>query len=155
MLGLIDERWADYLTTLEHLKDNIRWQSLGQRDPLVEFKAEAFSAFQSFQEALKQEIIRYLFHSQIQVEPSGTQPLEGVPSHPDAGSALAGAAESNGGARAPQVGVPSKPSADAGSSSAIERPPTARGRDVPAVARNALCPCGSGKKYKRCHGAAG
>ena len=82
MLGLIDERWADYLTTVEHLKDNIRWQSLGQRDPLVEFKAEAFSAFQGFQESLKQEIIRYLFHSQIQVEPTESQPLEGVASHP-------------------------------------------------------------------------
>ncbi|MGC8474415.1 MAG: preprotein translocase subunit SecA, partial [Candidatus Dormibacteria bacterium] len=87
MLSLIDERWADYLTTLEHLKDDIRWQSMGQRDPLVEFKSEAFAAFQSFQESLKQEIVRYVFHSQIQLQPS-PEPLAGVAVHAEAGSAV-------------------------------------------------------------------
>ncbi|MGH7610668.1 MAG: preprotein translocase subunit SecA, partial [Candidatus Dormibacteria bacterium] len=67
MIQLIDQRWADYLTTLEHLKDDIRWQSMGQRDPLVEFKSEAFASFSAFQESLKQEIVRYLFHAEIQI----------------------------------------------------------------------------------------
>ncbi len=161
MLGLIDERWADYLTTLEHLKDNIRWQSLGQRDPLVEFKAEAFSAFQGFQDSLKQEIIRYLFHSQIQIEPNASQPLEGVASHPEAGSAL----EAGPDPATTTTVDSSKPAQPASESHSISsglgasgthspQPPNVRSGagSLPTVGRNALCPCGSGKKYKRCHG---
>ncbi len=157
MLGLIDERWADYLTTLEHLKDNIRWQSLGQRDPLVEFKAEAFSAFQGFQESLKQEIVRYLFHSQIQVDPVPAQPLEGIATHPDAGSVLDGSGPS----ASPDAGGPSRDPEQRPAPPAVGQGPTAGparaagspSGGFPAVSRNAFCPCGSGKKYKRCHGA--
>ena len=164
MLGLIDERWADYLTTLEHLKDNIRWQSLGQRDPLVEFKAEAFSAFQGFQESLKQEIIRYLFHSQIQVEPTASQPLDGVASHPEAGSALQSSPDSGNGPEVnsltPAQSPLEAPSAPVGPGAPGATSPPQPNRtnstgSVPVVSRNAICPCGSGKKYKRCHGAAG
>ena len=161
MLGLIDERWADYLTTLEHLKDNIRWQSLGQRDPLVEFKAEAFSAFQGFQESLKQEIIRYLFHSQIQVEATASQPLDGVASHPEAGSALPDSPDREAGPRVdssntaqPRPGTPSGPAGPAVPRHPFPPQPnlSLSTGSLPVVSRNALCPCGSGKKYKRCHG---
>ncbi|MGH7641529.1 MAG: preprotein translocase subunit SecA [Candidatus Dormibacteria bacterium] len=167
MLQLIDQRWADYLTTLEHLKDDIRWQSMGQRDPLVEFKAEAFSAFQSFQELLKQEIVRYLFHAEIQVTPAEAAPLEGVAVHPEAGPPGEFGADSSSVAppRSPSDGPP-VPGARPGTgtagaptqtpqapvpdrSGAAGSPPSAA-----PVSRNALCPCGSGRKYKRCHGAA-
>ncbi len=158
MLSLIDERWADYLTTLEHLKDDIRWQSLGQRDPLVEFKAEAFSAFQAFQESLKQEIIRYLFHSQIQLQPA-PEPMEGIAMHPEAPSVVPGT-PSEAGALEPGPAIsPEKlpaqparlnPGAPNGQHAAS---PAGSPAAVPVVSRNALCPCGSGRKYKRCHGA--
>ncbi len=159
MLSLIDERWADYLTTLEHLKDDIRWQSMGQRDPLVEFKSEAFAAFESFQESLKQEIVRYLFHSQIQVQPTASQPLEGVATHPEAAPAIAVAPQGvdEFGTTQPQT---ARAVADAGahtSAGAVMtavRPELGLESAVPVVGRNALCPCGSGRKYKRCHGAA-
>ncbi|MHB8314083.1 MAG: SEC-C metal-binding domain-containing protein, partial [Candidatus Dormibacteria bacterium] len=161
MLGLIDERWADYLTTLEHLKDDIRWQSLGQRDPLVEFKAEAFSAFQAFQESLKQEIVRYLFHSQIQVQPMAPQPLEGVATHPDAAPALAvdsqpGGAEP-GSQLYPSSGIVGPATTQTSAAAVVASAGAAlrSGQAVPVVGRNALCPCGSGRKYKRCHGATG
>jgi preprotein translocase subunit SecA len=141
MLQLIDQRWADYLTSLEHLKDDIRWQSMGQRDPLVEFKAEAFSAFSAFQDSLKQEIVRYLFHAEIQVSPPEPQPLEGVAIHPEA-EALATAAATPAPASEGPVASPAPP-------------PRVAAAPAPAVpvSRNALCPCGSGRKYKRCHGA--
>ena len=159
MLSLIDERWADYLTTLEHLKDDIRWQSMGQRDPLVEFKSEAFAAFESFQESLKQEIVRYLFHSQIQVQPTASQPLEGVATHPEAAPAIAVAPQGvdEFGTTQPQT---ARAVADAGahtSAGAVMtavKPELGLESAVPVVGRNALCPCGSGRKYKRCHGAA-
>jgi preprotein translocase subunit SecA len=161
MLGLIDERWADYLTTLEHLKDDIRWQSLGQRDPLVEFKAEAFSAFQAFQESLKQEIVRYLFHSQIQVQPMTPHPLEGVATHPEAAPAVAAATQDDNApleSQRPLANGPVGPSITQTSAAAVVASAGAElraGQAVPVVGRNALCPCGSGKKYKRCHGATG
>ncbi len=145
MLQLVDQRWADYLTTLEHLKDDIRWQSLGQRDPLVEFKAEAFSEFQSFQESLKQEIVRYVFHAEIQVALPESSPIEGVAVHPEAESVAGTAAP--GLESAPLSEPPAAPPRPTG----LAAPPAAGA--VPVVSRNALCPCGSGKKYKRCHGA--
>jgi preprotein translocase subunit SecA len=163
MLQLIDQRWADYLTTLEHLKDDIRWQSLGQRDPLVEFKSEAFSAFRSFQESLKQEIVRYLFHAEIQVTPADVAPLTGVAVHPDAEPVAPTAAGQLPQDRQPPVeppsnGIPSpQRAATAMAATASDRadagsgPAPAAGRAP--VSRNALCPCGSGRKYKRCHGA--
>ena len=161
MLGLIDERWADYLTTLEHLKDNIRWQSLGQRDPLVEFKAEAFSAFQGFQESLKQEIIRYLFHSQIQLEPAAAQPMTGIASHPEASTPSDGAdrpGPPGPSSHRPPMGQPGNGPTPLDSHQGALPPapgsPPAK-PVVPVVGRNALCPCGSGKKFKRCHGATG
>ncbi|MDA8395616.1 MAG: SEC-C metal-binding domain-containing protein, partial [Candidatus Dormibacteraeota bacterium] len=157
MLSLIDERWADYLTTLEHLKDDIRWQSLGQRDPLVEFKSEAFAAFQSFQESLKQEIVRYVFHSQIQVQPA-PEPLAGVAVHAEAGSAVAGVAQkSEAAGQTPEPVTTPGAAVPAGTPAMISgngqvRPADASQVPVPA-SRNSLCPCGSGRKYKRCHGA--
>ena len=148
MLQLIDQRWADYLTTLEHLKDDIRWQSLGQRDPLVEFKAEAFSAFQGFQESLKQEIVRYLFHAEIQVTPAEAAPVDGVAIHPEAGAVVAGGTDTiPAQAPGPKAAPPAVGAGGAGL-------PLPRSAGVPQVSRNALCPCGSGRKYKRCHGAA-
>ncbi|MGC2207162.1 MAG: preprotein translocase subunit SecA [Candidatus Dormiibacterota bacterium] len=158
MLQLIDQRWADYLTTLEHLKDDIRWQSLGQRDPLVEFKSEAFSAFRTFQESLKQEIVRYLFHAEIQVTPAEVAPLTGVALHPEAEPA---------GHLVPEAETPDQLSSDGsqvpGGGSAARTPARSvdqvvTGGDLAPragaapVSRNALCPCGSGRKYKRCHG---
>jgi preprotein translocase subunit SecA len=165
MLQLIDQRWADYLTTLEHLKDDIRWQSLGQRDPLVEFKSEAFSAFRSFQETLKQEIVRYLFHAEIQVTPADAAPLAGVAVHPEAGPPSAIGSETvpsestpEGGVDRPARPIPSNPAPApgmaAGGGDGITRSAAPTGASAP-VSRNALCPCGSGRKYKRCHGAAG
>jgi preprotein translocase subunit SecA len=150
MLQLIDQRWADYLTTLEHLKDDIRWQSLGQRDPLVEFKSEAFSAFRSFQESLKQEIVRYLFHAEIQVTPAQVPALEGVAVHPEAGPPAAIGSDTVSATPTPVLdqGVGGRPAA-------APPPPGPAARGPVAVSRNALCPCGSGRKYKRCHGASG
>ncbi|MGH7640075.1 MAG: preprotein translocase subunit SecA [Candidatus Dormibacteria bacterium] len=156
MLQLIDQRWADYLTTMERLKDDIRWQSLGQRDPLVEFKSEAYSAFQGFQESLKQEIVRYVSHAEIQLTPVPPEPLEGVAVHPEAAptpTATPTTPTTPAPATVPgrALGRPSQNGAPA------PRPvPALAGAraqaGVPVVSRNALCPCGSGKKYKRCHG---
>ena len=157
MLSIIDERWADYLTTLEHLKDDIRWQSMGQRDPLVEFKSEAFAAFQSFQESLKQEIVRYVFHSQIQLQPA-PEPLAGVAVHTEAGSAVSGVAH-----QADITALTTEPTQSPAPEPSVGTPAPTFWNGQPQsesvsqvlgpVSRNALCPCGSGRKYKRCHGA--
>ncbi len=165
MLEILDTKWADYLTLMEHLKDDIRWQSLGQKDPLVVFKEEAFGTFQELQDQIKQEVVRYLSHMEIQIgaPPPEFQPPAQVAVHPEAlpgGSAAAAALSplpfppaaelALAGARPPGVqlgGAAPRPGPIGGRSSA----PLGT---VPAVGRNAFCPCGSGRKYKRCHGAA-
>ncbi len=171
MLNIIDTKWADYLTMMEHLKDDIRWQSIGQRDPLVEFKSTAFGTFQELQDSIKEEAVRYLFHVQIELgetpappeapdgaaaaqQPApglpgaGTPPGLAVPGAPLTGPAAAAMAAITGGeaARRPGPG----PMVDLG------RPGPGRTGPggVAAVGKNAFCPCGSGRKYKRCHGAA-
>ena len=159
MLEILDTKWADYLTLMEHLKDDIRWQSLGQRDPLVVFKEEAFGTFQQLQDEIKQEVVRYLSHMEIQL---GAPPPEllgpaGTAVHPEAlqlgpgGVALAPSMPQ----LAPELvaaGIAAA-AAPGGSFAPAARRPGPVGT-VPEVGRNAFCPCGSGRKYKRCHGAA-
>ncbi|MGH7611392.1 MAG: SEC-C metal-binding domain-containing protein, partial [Candidatus Dormibacteria bacterium] len=131
--------------------------SMGQRDPLVEFKSEAFASFSAFQESLKQEIVRYLFHAEIQITRAPPPPLEGLAVHPEAEAALAPAAEpTNGAVPAPAPPHPQAP-APVAARPLAQAPATTRPLPVagaPPVSRNALCPCGSGRKYKRCHGQA-
>ncbi len=167
MLEIVDTKWADYLTLMEHLKDDIRWQSLGQRDPLVVFKEEAFGTFQELQDEIKQEVVRFLSHMEIQVGAPPPEFLapEGLAIHPDAphlgaaGAAAAAAAEAD---LAPLMATPelamagvTRPGALAGLGATPGPPRRGSGPvgTVPAVGRNAFCPCGSGCKYKRCHGA--
>ncbi|HVA21521.1 MAG TPA: preprotein translocase subunit SecA [Candidatus Micrarchaeia archaeon] len=166
MLEILDTKWADYLTLMEHLKDDIRWQSLGQRDPLVVFKEQAFATFQELQEEIKQEVVRYLSHMEIELggPPPELEAPVGLPVHPEAPTAAAAAAGIAGLAGAAMDPAPELTLArmtGQGSLSPAQGPGPVAGRrlggpvgTVPAVGRNAFCPCGSGRKYKRCHGAA-
>jgi preprotein translocase subunit SecA len=156
LLDIVDAQWKDHLLTLDHLKEGIGLRGYGQKDPLVEFKREAFTLFEDMMDRIDTEAVRFLFL----VRPAeGTQP---------------GAA----GAPAPRRPVPvGAPAADAATpDSAIARQIEQRQRrqqqnlqfqagpaqaEAPKpvragakVGRNDPCPCGSGKKYKKCHGAA-
>jgi preprotein translocase subunit SecA len=158
MLQIVDTQWKDHLYSLDHLKEGIGLRGYGQRDPLVEYKKESFALFQDMKGRIEEEMVRYIFH----LRPVLNEEAANVP-RPVARRATPitmnnPAAESRspfGGARAPAPppggtaapGQPPRP-ARTGGDDVIK---TVR-REEPKVGRNDPCPCGSGKKYKKCHG---
>jgi preprotein translocase subunit SecA len=161
MLQIVDAQWKDHLYSLDHLKEGIGLRGYGQRDPLVEYKKESFALFTSMKDRIEEEIVRYLWR---------LTPVMGEPGEEGAPPAAVRQPPPR---RAPQMTMnaqqappPSPFGAFGGdrTASAVEEPPRpARtgGDDVikqvkreePKVGRNDPCPCGSGKKYKKCHGA--
>jgi preprotein translocase subunit SecA len=128
MLKTIDNKWIDYLTHMEHLKEGIGLRGYGQRDPLVEYKNEAFVMFNELTEAIQAEIVTAMFHVQVQQQPPPPQRMD-------------------------RGGRPSGPGQPPGTNGGPKGAPVAVGAgDFSKVGRNDPCPCGSGLKYKRCHG---
>src|SRR2546422_824599 len=165
ILDVVDSQWKDHLLSLDHLKEGIGLRGYGQKDPLVEFKKEAFILFEDMMTRIDNETVRYLYHIQVQQgeqPPSerAPQPSPQQPTRPRADAVAASAA-----ARA------SEPQHLPAVAREIERRQQRQQKDLqyqtgPAqaeapkpvkvgakVGRNDPCPCGSGKKYKKCHGA--
>jgi len=142
MLRTIDWQWMEYLTQMEHFREGIGLRAYGQRDPLVEYKNEAFEMFNELRERIQGSIVAGIFRVQVtrNAPPPPTPPivrqvLESGPGDPD------GAAGRNGAPKPrPRDLVGSGTGAGATSGSAAK------------VGRNDPCWCGSGKKFKRCHG---
>jgi preprotein translocase subunit SecA len=163
-LGVIDEKWKDHLYDLDQLREGIYYRAWGQKDPLVEYKQEAFEMFVGLMHDLQATFAERWFKLQIQIDPPPGQGGQRPPSR-----GVTGPAGGLPGARRRETPmVASKPAAD-GLVTAAEPPPPSlqragRGGGVaePAfatnpyagVGRNDPCPCGSGKKFKKCHGAA-
>jgi preprotein translocase subunit SecA len=166
ILDVVDSQWKDHLLSLDHLKEGIGLRGYGQKDPLVEFKKEAFTLFEDMMARIDNETVRYLFHIQVQQGEPPQQleqrPEPPRPPRPDARNAMASAA-----ARAGDGEPQHLPSV----AREIERKQARQQRDLQyqtgaaqaeapkpvraaaKVGRNDPCPCGSGKKYKKCHGA--
>jgi len=156
MLQTVDSHWKDHLYNLDHLKEGIGLRGYGQRDPLVEYKRESFDLFQRMKEGVDEEIVRYLWWLRpVLAEEAAPRPAprRRAPLTLIAGSD-AGAASPFGPPRAAPAGAgggrPRQPARVGGDDAPVK---TIR-RDEPKVGRNDPCPCGSGKKYKKCHGAA-
>jgi preprotein translocase subunit SecA len=167
ILDVVDSQWKDHLLSLDHLKEGIGLRGYAQKDPIVEFKKEAFTLFEDMMARIDNETIRYLFHIQVQQgeqPPSEGAPQPSTPPSPtrpraDAVAASAAAARASEPQHLPAV------------AREIERRQQRQQKDLqyqtgPAqaeapkpvkvgakVGRNDPCPCGSGKKYKKCHGA--
>ena len=134
MLNIVDAQWKDHLLALDHLKEGIGLRGYGQKDPLVEYKRESFYLFQAMLGRIDTETIRYLFNFQVQVtEPVEQQMLERRRRQRRGRVAFTKANET----------------AFAGGEEESAKPVRNKG---PRVGRNEPCPCGSGKKYKKCHG---
>ena len=160
MLQFVDVQWKDHLYSLDHLKEGIGLRGYGQRDPLVEYKKESFSLFTDMKSRIEEDIVRYAFH----LRPMANQEAPPVPmpaprrttpltmSHPAADSVPAFAGPTRAQAPAPPIAgsAPAPAPARTGGDDVIK---TVR-REEPKVGRNDPCPCGSGKKYKKCHGTA-
>ena len=155
MLQIVDSQWKDHLYSLDHLKEGIGLRGYGQKDPLVEYKKESFALFSAMKDRIEEEIVRYLWRLTPMVgDDSGAAPVrQPAPRRPPQLTMSAHAP-----APTPFGAI------GTGSASAVaEQPRPARTggddvvkqvrRDEPKVGRNDPCPCGSGKKFKKCHGA--
>jgi preprotein translocase subunit SecA len=173
ILDVVDSQWKDHLLSLDHLKEGIGLRGYGQKDPLVEFKKEGFVLFEDMMTRIDNETIRYLYHIQIQ---QAERPPEDMQTHPDAqprqpqSSRVGGAAAAVASAAA-RVAEPAQQRLP-DVARQLERKQQRQQRDLQyqtgaaqaeapkpvragaKVGRNEPCPCGSGKKYKKCHGAA-
>ncbi|MGH2672688.1 MAG: SEC-C metal-binding domain-containing protein, partial [Actinomycetota bacterium] len=122
LLNITDTRWREHLYEMDYLQEGIHLRAYGQKDPLTEYRREAFAMFEELTDSIKDGFVRYVYRVELvrQDEPSRPRPQRVQMSHGDEQAPNAGAS------------------------------PQARSDKVP---RNAPCPCGSGKKYKKCHGA--
>ena len=155
MLQIVDAQWKDHLYSLDHLKEGIGLRGYGQRDPLVEYKKESYALFAAMKDRIDDEMVRYLWRLTPVVNEDGSAAHRPAARRPPARITMSRpeAAPSPFGA----IGA----GAGAGDGEAAPRPARTGGddvvrqvkRDAPKVGRNDPCPCGSGKKYKKCHGA--
>ena len=175
MLSVIDGLWKDHLLSMDHLKEGIHLRGYAQQDPLVEYKSESFDMFEAMMLKFQEDTVRFLFRMQIlgqDGQPVGAapRPNRAVPKAPPVASAAATYTLR----RARRARSPSPPASPPPPSTRWRRSSSARkqreleaasrsgGGDASAptqrrtgekVGRNDPCPCGSGKKYKKCHGA--
>ena len=154
MLRVIDTRWMSYLQEMDYLKTGIGLRGFGQRNPLVEYKSEAFQAFSELVSTMYEDFLRTILHLELAVAPqqqahtgleratySGPTEVDGDQGSP-AMRQQAAAQAANAAGRAPKA--------------AADKPKTYRKSEdsdpYVGVGRNEPCPCGSGKKFKNCHG---
>jgi preprotein translocase subunit SecA len=165
MLQIVDSQWKDHLLSIDHLKEGIGLRGYGQRDPLVEYKKESYNMFQALTDRIDEEILRWIFLYQAVPapgEPDEDGP-EGTPAPPPEPPRKAPLPF---GVQKPNnltFNDPGQALSGGGSAFRKAEPKEAQGgtddvqtvrREGKKVGRNDPCPCGSGAKYKKCHGAA-
>jgi preprotein translocase subunit SecA len=132
-LNIVDLQWKDHLLAIDHMKEWIGQMGYAQKDPLVEYKKQSFDQFEAMLDRIDIETTRALYHLQLEVQEPLEQRLQ----------------------RRPRRGQMNFTKANAGAAAAGDESgkPRTVVSDHPKVGRNDPCPCGSGKKYKKCHGA--
>jgi len=151
VLSVLDRKWREHLYEMDYLQEGIGLRAMAQRDPLVEYQREGFNMFTAMMDAIKEESVGYVFNLEVQVDEGAT-----------AGAEQAAADEAHHaevvakGLEAPRRPAQLQYTAPTVDGDTSQREVAAgSGRDEMEYAgtpRNAPCPCGSGKKYKRCHG---
>ena len=148
VLSVLDRKWREHLYEMDYLQEGIGLRAMAQRDPLVEYQREGFNMFAAMMDAIKEESVGYVFNLEVQVDEAEAD--EGAP-HEMVAKGLDAP-------RRPVQLQYTAPTVDGDQAAGDDAPTTVR-NDMPApgadfgdVPRNAPCPCGSGKKFKRCHG---
>ncbi len=143
MLAVLDEKWKDHLYDLDQLRNAIQYRAYGQKDPLIEYKREAFDMFEDLMRDIQATFTERFLKIQVTSEPPRRPPPPPPPTQSRGDAELF----------APSAGrgpAPGPPPAVTSSAGPLRAPPPAGMADV---GRNDPCPCGSGKKFKKCHGA--
>ena len=172
VLSVLDRKWREHLYEMDYLREGIGLRAYSQRDPLVEYQREGFDMFAAMMDGIKEESVGYLFNLEVQVdeEPSPALPHDQEEREADLefGPAVAQAAAAGRGGEQPHIVARGLDAPRAPQNLSYSAPDETGGQEVIAAseahadddpyagtARNAECPCGSGKKYKKCHGAPG
>jgi preprotein translocase subunit SecA len=161
MLQIVDTQWKDHLYSLDHLKEGIGLRGYGQKDPLIEYKRESFDLFQAMKDRVDEDIVHHLWWLRPVMNEEPQLPVQRAPARRpplilnDPGQQAAQASPFGPRRAAPPAGPVARggdrqPARVGGDDAEVR---TVR-REEPKVGRNEPCPCGSGKKYKKCHGAA-
>jgi len=123
LLRVVDQKWMDHIDDMDRLRDGIGLRAYGQRDPVVEYKMEGSNMFEDMVAAIQEDTVRIMFHLPLDKQVQRRE--------------------------MPKVNAAQERASRAGQTGSGPRTPV---RAVPKVGRNEPCPCGSGKKYKNCHG---
>jgi preprotein translocase subunit SecA len=148
LLRTLDKLWREHIITIDHLRQVIYLRSYGQRDPLNEYKTEAFNLFQALVGSLKEQVTAQLMRVEIQFQQEGDDLLPNEDELPDMEAHHIDATTGEDDA-APVLAKPAAKKAAAKAPKFNPKKPDTWGK----VGRNDMCPCGSGKRYKHCHGA--
>ncbi len=141
LLQVIDSHWREHLDSMDYLREGIHLRSMAQKDPLVEYRVEGHGMFEQMMGGVREEVVSMLFH--VEVTPQDAELEHHEPEHliyDDGGSSTS-----------TMTAAGSSTSGTGGSSSSTVQAPS---NGSQAIGRNDPCPCGSGQKYKRCHGRA-
>jgi preprotein translocase subunit SecA len=122
LLSIIDNKWREHLYEMDYLQEGIGLRAYGQRDPLTEYQREAFDMFQEMKDSIQEEFVRYIYRVQLVRQDEPARPR------------------------------PQRVTVSHGDRASGRQPAQAARSAGDKVPRNAPCPCGSGKKYKKCHG---
>jgi preprotein translocase subunit SecA len=162
ILSVLDRKWREHLYEMDYLREGIYLRAYSQRDPLIEYQREGFDMFTAMMDGIKEESVGFLFNLEVQIEEEEPELAEEAPIEISAASAAVTAA-----AHAPQIkakglAAPKAPQnlsyagpAEDGEVAVTGTTASNAGDPYATVGRNEKCPCGSGKKYKQCHGAPG
>jgi preprotein translocase subunit SecA len=140
LLNVIDNRWREHLYEMDYLQEGIGLRAMAQKDPLVEYQREGYDMFGGMQESIKVDFARYMFHVETVRRDEQRQPARMRQERRQVPLAAASAGP--------------EPEEEGGTAQGAEETKFVQARSE-KIPRNAPCPCGSGKKYKQCHGAPG
>ena len=153
MLRIIDQRWREHLEEMDYLKEGINLRAMGQKDPLTEWQREGYEMFGAMMKAIAQDFVRYVMHVQVVQKEAPTLDAPKVLNLQTSSSDDAPAETGFDRARAAAVAEGDLPP-EAAPAPQMSKPATVVKDAFEKTPRNAPCPCGSGKKFKQCHGAA-
>jgi preprotein translocase subunit SecA len=154
MLRIIDQRWREHLEEMDYLKEGINLRAMGQKDPLVEWQREGYEMFGGMMKGIAQDFVRYVMHVQVRQQPAPALEPKVLNLQTTSSDNAAPASGFQEAARAAVASGDIDGAPEVAAAPAIGKPATVHKSDFDKTPRNAPCPCGSGKKFKNCHGAA-
>ncbi|MBJ7509545.1 MAG: SEC-C domain-containing protein, partial [Ilumatobacteraceae bacterium] len=140
MLRIIDQRWREHLEEMDYLQEGINLRAMGQKDPLSEWQREGYEMFGSMIKGIAQDFVKYVMHVQVVQNDQPAPIVQNIQQLKSEAPSAAADQTANLGVDGPQPSAPVK-----------QQPIVNEGWSK--TPRNATCPCGSGKKFKMCHGA--